>query len=191
MNTARHALYLPLTAAQKYEGKTAIEAFFWRFGDLLQAGAIYVGLNWMQFDIREFAMLNVVLSAAWLAVAWELARQYRAKELAASPRRPPQLLHHPHQRVLQPGQPFSFVLSSGTFAEADVGDVLSFTVHPDGADDLPPWLHFDAETLGFSGVAPAVPVPDTVLIVRATDFDGGWVEGRLVLTIGHGGEGGR
>lgn len=189
MNTARHALYLPLTAAQKYEGKTTIEAFFWRFGDLLQAGAIYVGLNWLHFDIREFAMLNVALSAAWLVVAWQLSRQYRAKELAVASHHPPQLLHDPHQRLLSPGKPFSFVLSSDTFAEAEVGDVLSFTVQAEGADDLPSWLSFDAETLGFNGVAPASPpVPDTVLIVRATDFDGAWVEGRLVLTIGDGGE---
>ena len=30
MNTTRHALYLPLSAAKTYEGKTTIETFFWR-----------------------------------------------------------------------------------------------------------------------------------------------------------------
>jgi AAA family ATP:ADP antiporter len=79
MNTTRHALYLPLSAAQKYEGKTTIEAFFWRFGDLAQAGAIYAGLNWFQFGIAQFAAVNIVLSLIWLGVAWQVARSYADK----------------------------------------------------------------------------------------------------------------
>ena len=79
MNTTRHALYLPLSAAQKYEGKTTIEAFFWRFGDLAQAAAIYVGLHWFQFGIAQFALVNMVLSVVWLWVAWQVARGYSHK----------------------------------------------------------------------------------------------------------------
>ena len=79
MNTTRHALYLPLTAAEKYEGKTTIEAFFWRFGDLAQAGAIYVGLNWFSFDVPQFALVNMVLALIWLVVAWQVARNYGSK----------------------------------------------------------------------------------------------------------------
>jgi AAA family ATP:ADP antiporter len=79
MNTTRHALYLPLSAAEKYEGKTTIEAFFWRFGDLAQAGAIYAGLNWFQFGIVQFAMVNIVLSLIWLGVAWQVSRNYTLK----------------------------------------------------------------------------------------------------------------
>jgi AAA family ATP:ADP antiporter len=76
MNTTRHALYLPLSAAKKYEGKTVIDAFFWRFGDLAQAGAIYAGLNWLDFDLPQFALVNVFLSLIWLAVAWQVAKYY-------------------------------------------------------------------------------------------------------------------
>ena len=79
MNTTRHALYLPLSAAHKYEGKTTIEAFFWRFGDLAQAGAIYAGLNWLKFDIAQFAVVNMVLSMVWLGVAWKVGRNYGRK----------------------------------------------------------------------------------------------------------------
>jgi AAA family ATP:ADP antiporter len=81
MNTARHALYLPLSAAKKYEGKTAIEGFFWRFGDLAQAGAIYAGLHWFGFGIMQFALVNVVLSLVWLGVAWQVAKLYRARSV--------------------------------------------------------------------------------------------------------------
>jgi AAA family ATP:ADP antiporter len=83
MNTTRHALYLPLSPAQKYEGKTAIETFFWRFGDLAQAAAIYAGLNWFDYGIEQFAAFNMMLAAVWLVVAWELSRLYRRKERVA------------------------------------------------------------------------------------------------------------
>lgn len=79
MNTARHALFLPLSPAQKYEGKTTIDTFFWRFGDLAQAGMVYAGLNWLHFDVHHFASLNVALSFAWLVVAWQLWRRYGEK----------------------------------------------------------------------------------------------------------------
>jgi AAA family ATP:ADP antiporter len=79
MNTTRHALYLPLPVAHKYEGKTTIEAFFWRFGDLAQAGAIYAGLNWFDFGIAQFAAINMLLALVWLAVAWQVGRIYREK----------------------------------------------------------------------------------------------------------------
>ena len=41
MNTTRQALFLPVDRDAKYEGKTAIDTFFWRFGDLIQAGVVY------------------------------------------------------------------------------------------------------------------------------------------------------
>ena len=183
MNTARHALYLPLTRAQKYEGKTTIEAFFWRFGDLLQAGAIYAGLNWLQFDIRGFAALNVLLSMVWLFIAWRLSRMYRARESAAGEHRPPRLVQVPRDQWLSPGKPFAFELPINTFAASYVGDVLSFTARREGGGDLPKWLQFNSESMSFSGRAPAKPGLRVILTVRATDFDNAWVEGRLVLKI--------
>ncbi|HEY8521314.1 MAG TPA: hypothetical protein VIN61_14650 [Gammaproteobacteria bacterium] len=76
MNTARQALFLPLPAAHQYEGKTAIDCFFWRCGDLLQAGVIYVGLNALDFGFRELALTNVLLALAWIAVARAVGRRY-------------------------------------------------------------------------------------------------------------------
>lgn len=73
LNTARQALYLPLPTAGKYEGKMATDTFFWRFGDLLPAAIVFVGASWLHFEPRQFALLNVGLSLAWLAVAVRLA----------------------------------------------------------------------------------------------------------------------
>jgi AAA family ATP:ADP antiporter len=79
MNTTRHALYLPLSRAAKYEGKTAIDTFFWRFGDVLQAGLIFAGLNWFGFGFQGFALLNMGLACLWLLVAARLAGSHREK----------------------------------------------------------------------------------------------------------------
>ena len=51
MNTTRHALFLPVDRDSKYEGKTAIDSFFWRFGDLIQAGVVFAGLNWFGWGV--------------------------------------------------------------------------------------------------------------------------------------------
>ena len=124
-----------LTAAQKYEGKTTIEAFFWRFGDLAQAGAIYAGLHWLNFGIQQFALINMVLSMLWLMVARQLARGYRNKEQAVSLNHPPRLLRRPRKRALPVGQPFDFSLPLDTFIDPDQGDVLTFTSTPKGLDE--------------------------------------------------------
>ena len=75
LNTARQALFLPLSTAGKYEGKIAAETFFWRFGDLIPALILFVGLNWLDLGARQFAMVNVGLSLVWLGVAVQLARR--------------------------------------------------------------------------------------------------------------------
>jgi ATP:ADP antiporter, AAA family len=75
-NTVRHVLYLPLPAAHQFEGKTAIDTFFWRLGDVAQAGLIYVGLHWLGFDIQQFALLNTALVLVWIAVAVKVGQRY-------------------------------------------------------------------------------------------------------------------
>jgi ATP:ADP antiporter, AAA family len=77
MNTARQALYLPLATAHQYEGKTAIDTFFWRFGDVLQAGVVYAGLNWLGFGFQQFALLNMALSVVWIFVAVQICKHRR------------------------------------------------------------------------------------------------------------------
>jgi hypothetical protein len=75
LNTARQALFLPLSAKGKYEGKIAAETFFWRFGDLIPAVIVFVGLHWLDLGPQQFAFVNMGLSLVWLAVAVQLARR--------------------------------------------------------------------------------------------------------------------
>ena len=45
-NTTRQALFLPTSREAKYKAKQAIDSFFVRFGDMLQAVVVFVGVNW-------------------------------------------------------------------------------------------------------------------------------------------------
>jgi AAA family ATP:ADP antiporter len=88
-NTARQALFLPVSREAKYKAKTAIDTFFVRFGDLLQAGLVFAGTTWFSLGVKGFAAVNVVLTVVWLLVVTRLAREYRQRaepsSVAAAP----------------------------------------------------------------------------------------------------------
>jgi AAA family ATP:ADP antiporter len=75
-NTAKHALFLPTSREAKYKAKQAIDSFFWRAGDLLQAVVVFIGLQ-LAFDVRGFAMINLSLIGVWVALCVGIAREHR------------------------------------------------------------------------------------------------------------------
>jgi len=83
-NTARQALFLPTSREAKYKAKAAIDAFFMRFGDVLQAGVVYVGTA-LGFVVSSFAALNLGFTLVWFWIAARLAREYR-KQSSRAPR---------------------------------------------------------------------------------------------------------
>ena len=76
-NTTRHALFLPTSREAKYNAKQAIDAFFVRTGDLLQAGVVFIGTEVISLTTRSFALVNVVLVGVWLLLAVGIAREHR------------------------------------------------------------------------------------------------------------------
>jgi AAA family ATP:ADP antiporter len=80
-NTARHALFLPTSREAKYKAKQAIDGFFWRAGDMLQAGVVFLGAQ-LAFGIRGFAVLNLALTLVWLGIVVAIAREHRKLEPA-------------------------------------------------------------------------------------------------------------
>ena len=74
-NTTKHALFLPTSREAKYKAKQAIDAFFVRFGDMLQAAVVFVGVQ-LAFSIRGFAIVNVVLVAVWLLIVFGIRREH-------------------------------------------------------------------------------------------------------------------
>ena len=75
-NTTRHALFLPTSREAKYKAKQAIDAFFVRFGDMLQALVVFVGTA-LAFGVRQFAIVNIVLVVIWLLIATAIVREHR------------------------------------------------------------------------------------------------------------------
>ena len=75
-NTAKHSLFLPTSRDAKYKAKAAIDSFFWRLGDVLQAGVVYAGTA-LGFVVSSFAALNLAFTVIWICVAAALAREYR------------------------------------------------------------------------------------------------------------------
>ncbi len=75
-NTARHALFLPTSRDAKYKAKQAIDTFFWRAGDLMQAGIVFVGLN-AGLGVRGFAVVNMVFVCIWLGLVAAIGREHR------------------------------------------------------------------------------------------------------------------
>jgi AAA family ATP:ADP antiporter len=75
-NTTRHALFLPTSREAKYKAKQAIDSFFVRAGDMLQALVVFVG-GLLAFGIRGYAAVNIVLVGVWLVLAVAIAREHR------------------------------------------------------------------------------------------------------------------
>jgi AAA family ATP:ADP antiporter len=76
-NTARHALILPCDEEMKYAGKTTIDTFFWRLGDMAHAGIVFAGVHWLAASPAQFAALNCGLALLWFAVATHIAGRYQ------------------------------------------------------------------------------------------------------------------
>jgi AAA family ATP:ADP antiporter len=77
-NTIRQALFLPTSREAKYKAKAAIDTFFTRFGDVMQAVVVFA-LTAVGVGAAGFAWLNVALTVAWLAVAGQIAREHRRR----------------------------------------------------------------------------------------------------------------
>jgi AAA family ATP:ADP antiporter len=67
-NTTKQALWLPTSREAKYKAKQAVDSFFQRAGDVIQAGIVFVAER-VAAGVPALAALNVALAAVWLGVA--------------------------------------------------------------------------------------------------------------------------
>jgi AAA family ATP:ADP antiporter len=75
-NTARHALFLPTSREAKYKAKAAIDSFFWRMGDLVSAGIVFVSSQ-LAFGVRQVSMINLGFVLIWLGIVFAIGREYQ------------------------------------------------------------------------------------------------------------------
>jgi AAA family ATP:ADP antiporter len=173
MNTTRQTLFLPVDRDSKYDGKLAIDTFFWRFGDVLQAAAVYVGLNVFGWTTHTFALQNFVLSLIFIAVANVMGRHYSRKVLENVTNHAPEAVEPIPDLHCSPGIPFKHTLPLLAFVDPDPGDVLVFRACCHDGSPLPRWLRFDPWKQTFAGVAPLnVEIAELRITVIASDLDG-------------------
>jgi AAA family ATP:ADP antiporter len=77
-NTVRQALFLPTSREAKYKAKAAIDTFCTRIGDVVSAGFVALG-QVIGASVPVFAWINVGLTALWLAVAGQIAKEHRRR----------------------------------------------------------------------------------------------------------------
>ena len=77
-NTTKQALWLPTSREAKYKAKQAVDSFFVRAGDVLQAGVVFTGER-LAFAVPTFAAINVVLDRRVAGSRRDAERVARAK----------------------------------------------------------------------------------------------------------------
>lgn len=66
-NTTKQALWLNTSREAKYKAKQAVDSFFMRAGDVIQAAIVFAGER-LALAVPSFAVLNIALAGAWLGV---------------------------------------------------------------------------------------------------------------------------
>lgn len=75
MNTAKQLMWLPTSREEKYKAKQAVDAFFYRIGDLTAAAVVFVGTSWLGLGPRGFAIANLLFVVVWLVLAARIVRE--------------------------------------------------------------------------------------------------------------------
>jgi AAA family ATP:ADP antiporter len=86
-NTTKQALWLPTSREAKYKAKQAVDSFFVRAGDVIQAGVVFTGER-LLLTVPAFAAINLVLVAGWLGVVGLINATSARKEAKETPARP-------------------------------------------------------------------------------------------------------
>lgn len=183
-NTTNHALYLPVTREEKYVGKTTIDTFFMRFGDLIYAGMIFLTAQILGFEVMAVVYINVALALVLLSIGAAIGR-YHHREIRQNLTNLPPKVSAPLPDVYVPaGQMLVFSIPDKAFMDPDPGDTLSY--HARGVDGglLPPWIRFDRHNQTFTVRPPGDESGQIGVELIATDFEGLSVHSRFWIKYG-------
>ena len=178
-NNVRQTLFLPVTHEEKFEAKTAIDTFLWRFGDLIQAAIVFVALNWLGWGIKEISYFCAFLGIFWIITARSVAIEYKNRVAEHSGEAPK--LNNPlnHINVI-PGELLYLLVPKDTFITSDPSDCLSFSATLSSGEELPSWLKFNSENREFSGLVPEAMKPTSITLI-ASDNEGLSAKDKFVL----------
>lgn len=182
-NTIRHALFLPVRREEKYVGKNCIDTFFYRFGDVLSALAIYLGSSVIGFGLSGFVIANGVLALVLFWFSWIIGQRNKDVIEENFGNMPPLACLPIPDIDIPSGQLSQFDFDEETFVDPDEGDALKYRAFLNHQDDLPRWVRFDPLRRTFRVTPPADAQGAIVLRVVAIDFDG--LEAELNFTLSY------
>jgi len=79
MNTTRHSLFLITSRVEKYKAKAAIDTFFHRTGDTLNAVLVFLNTVFLKWSIANLALLNLVFVVLWIGVGAMIYREHKKR----------------------------------------------------------------------------------------------------------------
>jgi len=171
-NTTRHALFLPVPRKQKYLGKTTIETFFYRLGDLFYGGFIFVSTQYFDLPISAFIISNLILAVFLFGLAIRVGyHNTLAKQKVFGNSAPELMASLPHLNMPM-GKTSKFSISSDTFVDPDIGDALTYHAEQESGKPLPKWIQFDRISRTFAFNPPEDHSDTYVIKVVATDYEG-------------------
>ena len=171
-NTTNHTLYLPVSREEKYVGKTTIDTFFVRFGDLLQALLILLVAQVLGLEISWIIGINLALALVLFALGTAIGRYHR-DEIRHQLENMPPVINAPLPDVYVPaGQVLVFSVPDNAFMDPDPGDTLRYDAHTPDGGALPAWIRFDRHNQTFTVRPPADGEGSAAVALTATDFEG-------------------
>ncbi|NGP53425.1 ATP translocase [Thioalkalivibrio sp. XN8] len=183
-NTTNHALYLPVTRDEKYIGKTTVDTFFVRFGDLVYAGMILLTAELLGLDVGAITAINIGLSVVLIYLGTAIGRHHR-KEIRQNLANLPPVVNTRLPDVYVPaGQMLVFTVPEHAFMDPDPGDALRFQAGCADGSPLPGWVRFDPFNHSFTIRPPAGEQDTLEITVSATDFEGLSVESGFSISYG-------
>ena len=182
--TTRHALFLPVAREEKYVGKHTIDTFFFRVGDVLSGGFVYVFSAVIGLGIISFVSANIILALILLFFSRAIGFHHRNICAENQANMPPIANKTLDNIVIPSGQLTHLVIDADTFLDPDEGDALKYVAYAKHQDRLPPWIKFDGLQRQFQFQPPVASRGDIAIRVVAKDFDG--LEAEVFFTVSYG-----
>jgi ATP:ADP antiporter, AAA family len=170
-NTTRHALFLPVNRDEKYVGKNTIDTFFYRFGDLLSAGVVFVG-GMVALQTSGFIAMNFILAGALLFTGMKIGTFHKETVEENHTNTPPILTSLIPDIEIPCGEETRYTIKENTFVDPDEGDNLKYATTLTDGSELPEWVNFNTETLLFKFDPPAGSSGVLDICVRVADLGG-------------------
>jgi ATP:ADP antiporter, AAA family len=170
--TTNHTLYLPVTREEKYVGKTTIDTFIARFGDLLHAALIMLVAQWLGLEVGWTIAINLALAVALFGLGLAIGRFHRSEIRHNLENLPPVVSARLPDVYVPAGQMLVFSIPDDVFMDPDPGDTLNYQAQSADGAPLAPWIRFDRHNQTFTVCPPGTGEGSVPVVLTATDFEG-------------------